>query len=100
MTIHEEARPFAPIRDSTTNRSLLPNFQEKRNCRLGRVRPYFDVPDSLLSCRVVQKSVKGNQRMSAAIIERQESSVTIQISIPLTHSMLETEEAIQQALNQ
>src|ERR1700678_693042 len=38
--------------------------------------------------------------MSAAIIERQESSVTIQISIPLTRSMLETEEAIQQALNQ
>ena len=38
--------------------------------------------------------------MSAAIIERQESSVTIQISIPLSRSMLETEEAIQQALNQ
>ena len=38
--------------------------------------------------------------MSAAIIERQESSVTIQINIPLTHSMLETEEAIQEALNQ
>jgi hypothetical protein len=38
--------------------------------------------------------------MSAAIIERQESSVTIQISIPLTRSMLETEESIQQALNQ
>jgi hypothetical protein len=38
--------------------------------------------------------------MSAAIIERQESSVTIQISIPLTRSMLETEDAIQQALNQ
>lgn len=38
--------------------------------------------------------------MSATIIERQEASVTIQISIPLTRSMLETEEAIQQALNQ
>jgi hypothetical protein len=38
--------------------------------------------------------------MSVAIIERQESSVTIQINIPLTHSMLETEEAIQEALNQ
>jgi hypothetical protein len=38
--------------------------------------------------------------MSAAIIDRQESSVTIQITIPLTRSMLETEEAIQQALNQ
>jgi hypothetical protein len=38
--------------------------------------------------------------MSAAIIERQESSVIIQIRIPLTRSMLETEDAIQQALNQ
>jgi hypothetical protein len=38
--------------------------------------------------------------MSASIIERQEASVTIQITIPLTRSMLETEEAIQQGLNQ
>jgi hypothetical protein len=38
--------------------------------------------------------------MSATIIERQESSVTIQVTIALTHSMLDTEEAIQQALNQ
>ena len=38
--------------------------------------------------------------MSAAIIDRQESSVTIQITIPLSRSMLETEEAIQQGLNQ
>src|SRR3954451_12291282 len=38
--------------------------------------------------------------MSATIIERQESSVTIQITIPLTRSLLDTEEAIQQALNQ
>src|ERR1700730_15192022 len=38
--------------------------------------------------------------MQAAIIERQENTVTIQISIPLTRSMLDTEEAIQQALNQ
>ena len=38
--------------------------------------------------------------MSATIIERQETSVTIQITIPLTRSMLDTEEAIQQVLNQ
>jgi hypothetical protein len=38
--------------------------------------------------------------MSASIIERQEALVTLQITIPLTRSMLETEEAIQQALNQ
>src|SRR5947209_7254901 len=38
--------------------------------------------------------------MSAAIIERQENSVTVQVTIPLSRSMLDTEEAIQQALNQ
>lgn len=38
--------------------------------------------------------------MPATIVERQENSVTIQISIPLTRSMLDTEEAIQQALNE
>jgi hypothetical protein len=38
--------------------------------------------------------------MSATIIERQENAVTIQIHIPLSRSMLDTEEAIQQALNQ
>src|SRR5262249_57355011 len=38
--------------------------------------------------------------MAATIIERQENTVTIQVSIPLSRSMLETEEAIQQALNQ
>src|ERR1700733_2454420 len=38
--------------------------------------------------------------MSATIIERQESSVTIQITVPLSRSMLDTEETIQQALNQ
>jgi hypothetical protein len=38
--------------------------------------------------------------MSATVIERQENSVTIQVTIPLTRSMLETEEAIQAALNQ
>ena len=37
--------------------------------------------------------------MSATIVERQETSVTIQISIPLSRSMLDTEEAIQKALN-
>jgi len=38
--------------------------------------------------------------MPATIIERQENAVTIQISIPLGRSMLDSEEAIQQALNQ
>lgn len=38
--------------------------------------------------------------MSATIIERQETGVTIQIHIPLSRSMLDTEEAIQQGLNQ
>ena len=38
--------------------------------------------------------------MSATLIERQENAVTIQIHIPLSRSMLDTEEAIQQALNQ
>src|SRR6476659_6562373 len=43
---------------------------------------------------------RGIAAMSATIIERQENSVTIQVTIPLTRSMLDTEEAIQQALNQ
>ena len=38
--------------------------------------------------------------MSATIIERQENSVTVQVTIPLSRSMLDTEEAIQEALNQ
>jgi hypothetical protein len=38
--------------------------------------------------------------MPATLIDRQENAVTIQISIPLTRSLLDTEEAIQQALNQ
>lgn len=38
--------------------------------------------------------------MSATIVERQESSVTIQVQIRLSRSMLDTEEAIQAALNQ
>jgi hypothetical protein len=37
--------------------------------------------------------------MSATMIERQENAVTIQITIPLSRSMLDTEEDIQQALN-
>src|SRR3954447_3575072 len=43
---------------------------------------------------------RGRPAMSATIIERQETSVTIQVTIPLSRSMLDTEEAIQQALNQ
>ncbi len=38
--------------------------------------------------------------MGGVVIERQENSVTIQIQVSLSRSMLETEEAIQQALNQ
>jgi hypothetical protein len=38
--------------------------------------------------------------VSATLIERQESSVTIQITVPLTRSMLDTEEQIARALNQ
>ena len=38
--------------------------------------------------------------MSATIIDRQENSVTIQVRIPLTRSLLDTEEGIQQALNE
>jgi len=38
--------------------------------------------------------------MSATIIERGENSVTIQVKIALTRSMLDTEEAIQQGLNE
>src|SRR4051812_25892847 len=38
--------------------------------------------------------------MPATLVERQENAVTIAIRIPLSRSMLDTEEAIQQALNQ
>jgi hypothetical protein len=38
--------------------------------------------------------------MGAELIHREETEVTIQIRIPLTRSMLETEEAIQKALNE
>src|SRR3954468_22003761 len=43
---------------------------------------------------------QGIAAMSATIIERRETSVTIQVTIPLSRSMLDTEEAIQQTLNQ
>src|SRR4051794_28466706 len=38
--------------------------------------------------------------MSATIISRQENTVTVQVTLSLSRSMLETEEAIQQALNE
>lgn len=44
--------------------------------------------------------MQGESAMAAKIIERQEHKVTIEISIPLSRSMLDTEEAIQQALNE
>src|SRR3954469_3391475 len=43
---------------------------------------------------------RGRAAMSATLIERQENSVTIQVTIALSQSMLDTEQAIQQALNQ
>jgi hypothetical protein len=38
--------------------------------------------------------------MTATIIDRQENSVTIQITVPLSRSMLDTEESIQTVLNE
>jgi hypothetical protein len=38
--------------------------------------------------------------MSATLLERHEDSVTIQVRIPLSRSLLDTEQAIQQALNE
>ena len=38
--------------------------------------------------------------MSAKIVERQENSVTIEVTIQLTRSMLDTEETIQKELNE
>ena len=38
--------------------------------------------------------------MSATLIERHEDAVTIQVRIPLSRSLLTTEQAIQQALNE
>src|SRR5436305_11928702 len=55
---------------------------------------------SLATLRGSSANSRGRPAMSAAIIERQETSVTIQVTIPLSRSMLDTEEAIQQALNQ
>src|SRR4051812_12128414 len=65
-----------------------------------RVRPGIDVLDSNDYATGEEEAVKGKQPMPATIIERQENAVTIQISIPLGRSMLDSEEAIQQALNQ
>src|SRR5436305_11849436 len=42
----------------------------------------------------------GDLTMSATLVERQENAVTLAIRIPLSRSMLDTEEAIQQALNE
>src|ERR1700746_4157434 len=53
-----------------------------------------------LCYRRVAQPVQGNPAMSAMIIKRQENAVTIQISIPLSRSMLDTEAAIQNALNE
>src|SRR5436305_3765559 len=38
--------------------------------------------------------------MTAVVVERQESSITIQIQVRLSRSMLDSEETIQQALNE
>jgi len=38
--------------------------------------------------------------MSATLLERREDSVTLQVHIPLSRSLLDTEQAIQQALNE
>ena len=37
--------------------------------------------------------------MSATLIQRQEDSVTLHVRIPLSRSLLDTEQAIQRALN-
>jgi hypothetical protein len=38
--------------------------------------------------------------MSATLVARQESSITLQLTVPLTRSLLDTEHGIQQALNE
>src|SRR4051794_37302225 len=43
---------------------------------------------------------RGTAATSATIIERQENSVTVQVTLALSRSTLDTEEAIQQALDQ
>src|SRR4051812_50195707 len=55
---------------------------------------------SIATLRGSSANSRGTAAMSATIIERQETSVTIQVTIPLSRSMLDTEEVIQQALNQ
>src|SRR4051812_50224142 len=55
---------------------------------------------SIATLRGSSANSRGTAAMSATIIERQENSVTIQVTIPLSRSMLDTEGAIQQALNQ
>src|SRR3954467_6067015 len=55
---------------------------------------------SIATLRGSSANSRGTAAMTAAIIERQENSVTVQVTIPLSRSMLDTEEAIQQALNQ
>src|SRR3954462_14119575 len=55
---------------------------------------------SIATLRGSSANSRGRQAMSATIIELQVKSVTIQVTIPLSRSMLDTEEAIQQALNQ
>ena len=47
-----------------------------------------------------QRSVKGKRAMSATMIERQETRVTIQITVELSRSMLDSEAEIQKALNE
>src|SRR5437667_445751 len=47
-----------------------------------------------------QRSVKGKPAMSATMIERQENTVTIQITVELSRSMLDSEAEIQKVLNE
>src|SRR5436305_11504718 len=49
---------------------------------------------------VVHLPTSGSLLLSATITQRQGTAVTTQVHIPLSRSMLETEEAIQQVLNQ
>src|SRR3954467_8117313 len=55
---------------------------------------------SIATLRGSSANSRGTAAMSATIIERQETSVTVQVTVPLSRSMLDTEEAIQQGLNQ
>src|SRR6266568_5438085 len=58
---------------------------------------YWNTPPIL---RAGEQLVQGIQSMSATLIEREENAVTIQVRIRLTRSMLDTEEAIQEAHNE